>query len=197
MAGPVQHFKAALLDAWRNKVAADLCGREGFRGGPLLDVHSSLKLLNSLMLQKEIRLCFRVSCLGVSGMVSSWARFEDSLFLVDFVVHLMVMVTCFGNAPVLLLLRFVKILSFMISREWTRSIGQDACFGMAGFLCFPVSMGPPPWALDASESAGYLVEVALGFYSSGMVAEWSPSGELDEAGAASSMPDHTQCLDGW
>ena len=47
LAGPVQHFKAALLDAWRNKVAADLCDREGFRGGPLLDVHGSLQLLNS------------------------------------------------------------------------------------------------------------------------------------------------------
>ena len=47
LAGPVQHFKAALLDAWRNKVSADLCGRKGFRGGPLLDIHGSLQLLNS------------------------------------------------------------------------------------------------------------------------------------------------------
>ena len=47
LAGPVQHFKAAVLDAWRNKVSADLCDREGFRGGPLLDVHGSLQLLNS------------------------------------------------------------------------------------------------------------------------------------------------------
>ena len=47
LAGPIQHFKAAILDAWRNKVTADLCGREGFRGGPLLDVHGSLQLLNS------------------------------------------------------------------------------------------------------------------------------------------------------
>ena len=47
LAGPVQHFKAAILDAWRNKVAADLCGRAGFRSGPLLDVHGSLQLLNS------------------------------------------------------------------------------------------------------------------------------------------------------
>ena len=47
LAGRIQHFKAALLDAWRNKAAADLCGREGFRGGPLLDVHGFLQLLNS------------------------------------------------------------------------------------------------------------------------------------------------------
>ena len=35
IAGPIQHFRSAILDAWRNKVAVDLCGRKGFRGGPL------------------------------------------------------------------------------------------------------------------------------------------------------------------
>ena len=35
LAGPIQHFRAAILDAWRNKVASDLCRRQGFRGGPL------------------------------------------------------------------------------------------------------------------------------------------------------------------
>ena len=47
LAGPIQHFQAAILDAWRNKVAADFCCRQGFRGGLLLDVHGSLQLLNS------------------------------------------------------------------------------------------------------------------------------------------------------
>ena len=47
LAGPLQHFKAAILDAWRNKVAADLCGRKGFRGRPLLDIHGSLQLFIS------------------------------------------------------------------------------------------------------------------------------------------------------
>ena len=46
LAGPM-HFKAAILDAWRTKVAAGLCGREGSRGGPLLDVHGFLQLLDS------------------------------------------------------------------------------------------------------------------------------------------------------
>ena len=41
LAGPVQHFKAAILDAWRNEVSADLCSREGFPGGPLLDTFGS------------------------------------------------------------------------------------------------------------------------------------------------------------
>ena len=47
LAGPIQHFRSAIIDAWRNKVSADLCSRQGVRGGPLLDVHGSLQLLNS------------------------------------------------------------------------------------------------------------------------------------------------------
>ena len=47
VAGPIQHFRSAILDAWRNKVAADLCCRQVFRGGPFLDVSGTLQLLNS------------------------------------------------------------------------------------------------------------------------------------------------------
>ena len=50
--------------------------------------------------------------------------------------------------------------------------------------------GASPWAADASESAGYLVEVSLGRYSSGLLAEWCPSDEFDHDRAASSLPDH-------
>ena len=50
--------------------------------------------------------------------------------------------------------------------------------------------GASPWAADASESASYLVEVALGRYSSDLLAGWGPSDEFDEAGAAPLMPDH-------
>ena len=35
VAGPVQHFRAAVLEARRCKVSADQCVRKGFRGGPL------------------------------------------------------------------------------------------------------------------------------------------------------------------
>ena len=78
----------------------------------------------------------------------------------------------------------------MISLEWIRFIGHVACIDMAGFLCSLVSMVPSPWAVDASESAAYLLEVALGRYSSGLVAEWSPSDGFHEAQAVSSVPDH-------
>ena len=50
--------------------------------------------------------------------------------------------------------------------------------------------GASPWAVDASESAAYLVEVALGRYSSGLITEWGPSDEFDHDRAVSSLPVH-------
>ena len=64
LAGPLQHFKAAILDAWRNKVAAGLCGREGFRGGPLLDVHGSLQVLNSSHVRERDKVLLRSILVG-------------------------------------------------------------------------------------------------------------------------------------
>ena len=45
-AGPIQHHRSAVLEAWRSEVAADLCVRKGVRGGPWLDIHGTLQLLN-------------------------------------------------------------------------------------------------------------------------------------------------------
>ena len=45
LAGPVQHFSAAILDAWRNKVSVDLCDREGFEVVRCMMCMASLTLL--------------------------------------------------------------------------------------------------------------------------------------------------------
>ena len=71
MAGPLQHFKAAILDAWRDKVSVDLCGRKGFRGGPLLDVHGSLQLLNSSHVRERDKALLRSVMVG-----SVWNGFQ-------------------------------------------------------------------------------------------------------------------------
>ena len=128
LAGPVQHLKGAILEAWRDKVSSNLCCRKGFRGGPLLDVHGSLQLLTSS---------------HVPGTVFFLVVFVVRLFHVGFVGHLMVMVIYFGNVPFLLLLRFVNILSSMISSEWIRDIGLVVYSGTVGFLVSLVSMEPP------------------------------------------------------
>ena len=52
--------------------------------------------------------------------------------------------------------------------------GLGACSGMAGFLCFLVSMVPPPGLLMLLRVLLTLVEVALGRYSSGMIGDWGP-----------------------
>ena len=61
---------------------------------------------------------------------------------------------------------------------------------MVGFLCFLVLMVPLLGLFDASESAAYLLEVALGRYSSRLISEWIPSGDFDHDMAASSLSDH-------
>ena len=114
LAGPIQHFKTAILDAWRNKVAADLCGREGFRGGPLLDIHSSLQLLNNSHVRERDKGLLRSVMVGgvwngfLLGRVRGQAvpcRFCGAPMMVFF----------FWDCTFLFLLRSVKILSFRIS----------------------------------------------------------------------------------
>ena len=106
-------------------------------------------------------------------MVSCRVGSGVSLCHVGFEVPLRVMVIYFGNVPFHLLLRFVKNPEFHdLMREdkarWPR------CVLWHGWLpMLSVVNGASPWAADASESALYLVEVALGRYSSGLLAEWS------------------------
>ena len=65
LAGIVQHFRAAILDAWRNTVSAYL------RGGPLLAVHGSLQLLNSSHVRERDKALLRSILVG-----SAWNGFR-------------------------------------------------------------------------------------------------------------------------
>ena len=99
LAGPIRHFKAALLDAWRNKVTTHLCRRKGFRCGPLFEVYGSLQLLNSSHVREREKALLRT--------IMVWWCFGMG-FLLGRVRHQVVPCRFF-------LLRSVKILSFMIS----------------------------------------------------------------------------------
>ena len=76
LSGPIQHFRGAILGAWRDKVSADLCDRKGFRGGHWLDIDGTLQLLNSDHVRERDKALLRSilfwRCLE---WVSSW---EDS-----------------------------------------------------------------------------------------------------------------------
>ena len=64
LGGPIQHFRAAILEGWRSKVSADLCARNGFRGGPWLDVDGSLQLLKSGHVRERDRALLRSILVG-------------------------------------------------------------------------------------------------------------------------------------
>ena len=174
LAGPVQHFTAASLDAWRNKVAADLCGRAGFRSGPLLDVHGSLQHLNSAHVRERDKALLRSVMVGgvwngfLLGRVKGQpvpCRFCGAP---DGDGHL------FWECPFLPLVEIRENPEFhdlmrMDKGHWPR------CLLWHGWL--PILSGVngiSPWASDATESAGYQAEVALGRYSSGLAANGVP-----------------------
>ena len=95
LAGPIQHFQTAFLDAWGAKVAEDLC-----RGKVLEEGRYWIFLLlsNSLshpMLGNETEEYSEAFFLVMYGMDFYSDRPEEVSFHAVIVVDLMVMVTCF------------------------------------------------------------------------------------------------------
>ena len=189
VAGPIQHFKAAIIDAWRNKVAADLCGREGFRGGPLLDVHGSLQLLSSSHVRERDKALLRSIMVG--GV-------SNGFFLVKFVTRLCHVGFCGApdgdghlfwdcTFPPLVEIREnpeFRDLMRMSKGHWPR------CLLWHGWLPMLSGInGASTWAASPFESAGYLVETALGRYSSGLASEWSLRDGFDADEVSARMPD--------
>ena len=189
LAGLLQHFKAAILDAWSDKVAADLCDRKGFRSGPLLDIHGSLQLLNSSHVrERDTALLRNVMVGGVwNGMLLGRVRGQAVPWFCgapDGDGHL------FWECPFPPLVEVPENPEFhdlmrMDKGHWPRCLlWHDWLHMLSGVP--RVSR----WATSADESARYFVKVALGCFSSGLVAPWSPPDGFDEAEAASLIPDH-------
>ena len=145
LAGPVQHFKAALLDAWRNKITADLCGRKGFRGGPLLDIHGSLQLLDSSHVRERDEALLRTIMVG-----GVWNGLSHAGSVVP------QMVTCFGECT------FPPLVEIRENPEFHHLLRMDKahwprCLLWLGWLPMLSGVnGASPWAADASEGACYI-----------------------------------------
>ena len=105
--------------------------------------------------------------------------FGVRLFLVGFVVLLTMMVTFFWDCP------FPPLVEIRENPEFQDLMRMDKahwprCLLWHGWLPMLSGVnGASPWAVDASESAAFLVEVALGRYSSGLIADWVLSDEFD------------------
>ena len=166
LAGPVQYFKAATLDAWRNKVAADLCGREGFRGGPLLDVYGSLQLLISSHVRDRDKALLRSVMVGCVWNGFLLGRVKGPPVPCRFCGapdgdgHL------FGECT------FPPLVEVRENPEFHDLVREDKahwprCLLWHGWLPMLSGVsGACPWAADPSQSAVHLVEVALGRYPS-------------------------------
>ena len=178
LAGLVQHFNAAILDAWRDKVSVDLCGRKGFRGGHLLDIHGSLQLLTSSHVRERDKALLRTILVG-----GVWNGFLLGRVRSQFV-------PCrFCGAPdgdghLFWECTFPPLVEIRENPEFHDLIRMDKghwphCLLWHGWLPKLSGVnGASTWAADASESAFYLVETDLGQYSAGLVSEWSLSGLL-------------------
>ena len=59
LAGPAQHLRASILDAWRQRAAAKIRSRKGFRGGPLLDIPGPRQLIFSSHLRDRDKMLLR------------------------------------------------------------------------------------------------------------------------------------------
>ena len=131
---PFQHFRAAILGAWRDAVSAELCTRKGFRGGPLFDIDGTLQLLNSDHVRERDKALLRSILVGSVWNGFFLERYVVRMCLVGFAGVVTLMVIFFGIVLFHLLLRSVNILSFMILWRWIRLLGLGAFFGMVGYL---------------------------------------------------------------
>ena len=154
----------------------------------MLDVHGSLQLLDSSHVRERDKALLR-SIMVEFGMVCFLDGFVARMFHVGFVGDQMVMVICFGECT------FPPLDEIRESCEFHDLMREDKvhwprCLLWHGWLPMLCGVnGDSPCAADASESACYMVDVALGRYSSDVLAGWGPSDGYDEDEVASSMPD--------
>ena len=184
VAGPIQHVRSAILDAWRNKVSMSLCSRKGFRGGPFLDVSGTLQLLNSDHVRERDKALLRGVLVGgvwkgfLLGKVRNCrvpCRFCGGD---DHDGHL------FWDCPFPPLVEIRENPEFHELMEMDKSF-WPRCLLWHGWL--PLLSGVnrgSPWALSLAEGAGNLLEVALGSYSSALLLHWRLPSDFDAESAA-------------
>ena len=184
LSDPIQHFRAAFLEGWRSEVSADLCAREGFRGGPWLDVDVSLQLLNSGHVREGDKALLRRILVG-----GVWN---------GFLLHKVKgqRVTCrfcggddgdghlFWECPFPPLVEIREHPEFHDLVDLEKS-SWPRCLLWHGWLPLHSGVnGGSSWAGSPREGASNLLECAFGRYSSDALTEWQLPVGFDAEGAA-------------
>ena len=141
MAGPIQHFRTAILDAWHFHVFSKLSERKGFRGVEFADLKGSLQLLNSTHLRDRDKMLLRaILCGGVwNGFLLGKAKKEDIPCRFcgkkDGDGHLFWECSFQPSFSM-----YVNCLSLLSSCPWIVVSGLDVYSGMAGCLVLRVCL---------------------------------------------------------
>ena len=186
LAGPIQHFRAAVLEDWRNKVSAVLCAREGFRGGLFFWItmaHCS-SIINSGHVWERDKALLRGVLGGVwNGFLFGKVRGQHvpcrSCGGADNDGHL------FWDCPFPPLVEIREHPEFYGLLEMDESC-WPGCLLWHGWLLLLVLLGPKtlPWAEDPADGAGNLLECALGPYTSDLLGDWRLPVGFDAEGPA-------------
>ncbi len=190
MAGPIQHFGAAILDAWRFRIFSRLAERKGFWGVEFADFKGSLQLLNSPHLRERDKMLLRaILCGGVwNGFLLGKAKKEDVPCRFcgerDGDGHLFWECSFSPLQHVRELPEFAFLMSLDRSR-WPRCLLWHGWLpGLNGLT------GGRPWALSFGELASFHLERCLGSYPVDFSAAWTPPDYWDADDIALEMPDH-------
>ena len=189
MAGPIQHFRDAILEAWRYQVFSKLSERKGFRCVGFADLKGSLQLLNSAHLRDRDKMLLRAIYVGEFGTDSFLVRPGRKMFHADFVGRRMVMDIYFGVffSP-LQHVRALPEFSFLMSlnrSEWPRCLlWHGSLPGLNGML------NDKPWALSFGQLASFHLERCLGAYPVDFAAAWTPPEYWDADDIALEIPYH-------
>ena len=151
----------------------------------MLEIHGSLQLLNSSHVRERDKGLLRSVMVGGVWNGFLLGRVRNQVLPCRFCGasdhdgHLF----CECTFPPLIEIR--ENLMRMDKAHWPR------CLLWHGWLpMLSGCNGVSPWAGNASESANYLVEAALGDYSSRMVSAWSPPDGYDQVAVSCLVPDH-------
>ena len=168
LAGPIQHLRAAILVARRQRAAAELRARKGFRGGPLLDIPGSRQLIFSLDRDKMLLRGILGGWWwwwrrgGRVGMAFDLASPRMKMFPADSVEERTRMDTGSGTVRGPLLCISGKNPSLPNSWHKTRVSGSVASCGTVFFCQLTPRIGISPWAVSTSDSVDARLENGLG-----------------------------------